>query len=40
MDVLSYLYGIIIHSEINLPSHVNNVFDRLNATEKQLKKQM
>ena len=32
--MLSYLYGIIMYSEINASSHVNNYCDGINATDK------
>ena len=35
MNVLSYLYGIVIYREINAPGHVNNFVDVLDATEKR-----
>ena len=35
MNVLSYLYGIIMDLEINVPGHGKNVVYRLNATLKR-----
>ena len=41
MNLLSYLYGIIIDCTINSSVHVHNVVDGLNATDKHyLKEQM
>ena len=34
MNVLSYLYGIIMYCAINAPGHGNDVVDELNATDK------
>ena len=34
MTVLSDIFGIIIDSEINVPSHANNVVDDINDTGK------
>ena len=38
MTVLSYSYGIIMDSTINVPVHGNNVVDGLNATENRFLK--
>ena len=39
MTLLSYLYGIIIDREINVPGHGNNIVYGLSATDKRYLKE-
>ena len=39
MTVLSDIFGMIIDSEINVPSHANNVVDDINDTGKSYLKE-